>query len=145
MNTTKIPLQESKKRKYWEMLAGSKLAQSKSSADSDLKRYWEKKQAEDQEQADRLINYFFNALSPPPEHFLSNGRDIEIMSKALQSIYEIMQEGILSGQETDALIEFLVSKFVKRRFGIILNRALNVKKEYKHTFKTVIGKLHEVK
>lgn len=144
METVKVNLPGRKKLKYWEMLNRSRLTQAKSKVDSDLKHSWEKHQLEKDDQEDRVIEYFLNALSPSSVHPQSSSKDIEVMSKALYSVYEALQESILTEREADILIEFLISKFVKRRFGSVLSKVLNVEKEYKHTFKAVRGKIHNV-
>jgi len=139
METIKVNPQGRKKSKYWEMLSRSRLVQANSKVDADIKHSWEKHQLEKDDQDDRVIDYFLNALSPSSVHPQFSSKDIEVMSKALYSVYEALQESILSEREADILIEFLITKFVKRRFGSVLSKVLNVEKEYKHTFKAVRG------
>lgn len=92
-------------------------------------------------QTEQIFNYFLAALSPSPEQVLSKGKDFQVIKKALISVYEAMEENILSESEANALIEFLVSKFVERRFDVILNNVFDVGSSHKYTFHGIRGEV----
>lgn len=75
---------------------------------------------------DELLDHFFAVLSPSPYRFLSRSKDLSVLKKAISSVVEAMEEGILMENEASALIEFLATKFVQRRFETVLDRAFDV-------------------
>lgn len=94
----------------------------------------------EQAQAQHLVDYFLTALSPSPERSLAKGKDLDAMKKALSSIYEAAEEDILTESEANALVEFMVSKFIERRFNVVLRNVFDVETSHKYTFRGLKGK-----
>lgn len=97
----------------------------------------------DERQSDQLISYMLAALAASPERLTSKAKDLEVMKKAMASIYDAMNEDILSEDEASELIDFLAGKFVERRFGNILTNVLNFETSRRYTFRVFTGKSNE--
>ncbi len=112
-------------------------ASEKTDSDSENEGSLDREQA----QAQHLVDYFLAALSPSPERSIDKGRDLDVMKKALSSIYEAVEEDILTESEASALVQFIVSKFIERRFNVILRNVFDVETYHRYTFRGVRGKI----
>ena len=86
----------------------------------------------------QLVDCVIVALSPTPGRVLAKGRDIEVMKRVCLSLLEVMEEGILTEGEASALTEFLASKFIERRFDVIMQDVFDVETSRK-CFRAIRG------
>ena len=86
-----------------------------------------------------LVSCLVAALAPTPQKLLSKSEDLEVMKKALSSIVETMEEQILTEDEASALLEFLATKFVERRFENIIRHVFDVGSTHTYKFQGVKG------
>ena len=93
----------------------------------------------DEAKAEQLVDCFVAALSPKSERELAKVRDIEVMKRACSALLEVMEESILTESEASALTEFLASKFIERRFDVILQDLFDVKTSRKNSFRVIRG------
>lgn len=142
MNTTAETPQNTAKQFPWTRFTTAKKNWLQSiSNDAEITSRIEESSEREESQAEQLVSSFLAALSPSPERFLSRENDLEIMKKALSSIYEAMKENVLSESEANALVEHLMAKFIERRFGIILRNVFDVETAQKYAFRGFQGKL----
>ncbi|MFA7235715.1 MAG: hypothetical protein WC058_02530 [Phycisphaeraceae bacterium] len=63
----------------------------------------------------------FGAHSAPVAESPTLSHDVELFSESLSSIREAVNEDILSPDEAEALIKFVISRFMERRLGFMLD------------------------
>lgn len=139
--TTEIP-EKTTENCPWTIFSAAKgdwlrVASENTDSDSEIEGSWDKEQA----QAQHLVNYFLTALSPSQERSLAKDKDLDVMKKALSSIYEATEEDILTESEANALVEFMVSKFIERRFNVVLRNVFDVETSHKYTFRGLKGRV----
>ena len=61
------------------------------------------------------------------------------MKRAISSIIEATQQDILTETEAEALIEFLATKFVQRRFDAVFYHVFDVGSPDRYSFRHVRG------
>lgn len=76
-----------------------------------------------------------------PERSLSENKDLDVMNKAISALVEATEENILTEAESNALLQFLVSKFVERRFCVTLNRVFEPEARGEYSFRGIRGTL----
>lgn len=92
-----------------------------------------------QAKSENLVNLVLATLSPNPERSLSRGSDLRMMKSVVTSVHQAMEEDILSESEANALIEFLVARFIERRFGLILQKVFDAESARTYTFRGIRG------
>ncbi len=86
---------------------------------------------------DLIMAYF----SQQSERKFSEDRELEIMKQAFTSVLEVTEENIITESEASALLGFLTSKFIERRFDYNLRNVFNVKKHGKYRIRGIAGKV----
>ena len=85
-------------------------------------------------------DYFIAMLSPDRLCRLSLGRDLQAMQHLLSSVRKAAEDGIITDDEASALMEFVASRFVERRFDCILSDVFGGESTHRYTFHRVTGK-----
>jgi hypothetical protein len=87
-----------------------------------------------------IVNSVIAVLSPGTISS-SQTRDLEIMRSLVSSIREAATEGVITAKEAKAVTEFLVARFVQRRFHGILLDMFDLESLRKCTFHGVTGRV----
>jgi hypothetical protein len=82
----------------------------------------------EQDMASALIEHFFDSLSsstwPGEIHDQPLSKDLHALKKAIAGILEVKKENIIDEKEAKALFEFILERFIVRRFDMSIKLLL---------------------
>jgi len=87
-----------------------------------------------------MVDSLIAVLSPAGvRHTLP--RDLEIVYRTMSSVQEAAAEGIITEDEADDVVRFVITKFIERRFNGILLNVFELESSRRCAFQGVAGRL----
>lgn len=98
-----------------------------------------KNKSEKEDNYNDCLNFVLSSLSPYPSRPISDNKELSIMKQVASSMVEAMEENVLTENEASAVLEFLASKFIERRFGIMMQCIFDIDSSEVCNFKGLRG------
>lgn len=85
--------------------------------------------------SEQIITDFFAALNPERLHsHQPMSKELQVLRKVVSTISESRNENILTDEEAAAVLQFILGRFVERRFDRTIKRMLPQQSDSKHWF-----------
>lgn len=84
-----------------------------------------------------LADNFLAALSPSVVLF--KGKDWGVMKRLISSTIEAVEEEIITEDEASAVLEYIATKFIARRFDEIMQQVFDSELSHKYSFRGIKG------
>ena len=88
-----------------------------------------------------VVHDLIGTLAPTRPCMVSQAHDLEAMQRALSLFRDAAQKGLITDDEALAVMQFVVARFVERRFNCILSDVFAVESGHKYTFRKIAGRL----